>query len=229
MSKLIIFHGDKGGVGKSFAATMYLDREIAAGRSPVVIDSDVRNPDVIRVFQDDLECHQQKLINQKGWVDLYNLIETKTDQDVVISLPSQVGIFVSNEGDQLGDMTKIMDKKLVIVWPINTEADSVYLLKLALDEITKIDHLLVLMNGYFGDADTFDEWSGSKTRKAILDKGYSEGYIPKLYDPLSKKIRKSYKPFTKALKEGKITLVERVMIEGWIKKSYGVFEPLDAI
>jgi len=98
-----------------------------------------------------------------------------------------------------------------------------------MDEISSIDHLLVLKNGYFGDADNFDEWDESKTRKAILDKGYAEGYIPKLYEPLSKKIRKSYMPFSKALKEGKLSIVERVMLEGWIKRSYSVFESLDDI
>ena len=83
MSKIILFHGDKGGVGKSFAASVYLDRELVAGRAPIVIDSDVRNPDTMRMFQDHLECKQIDLAAHGGWMELYDVMEDNPDTDEI--------------------------------------------------------------------------------------------------------------------------------------------------
>lgn len=46
------FHGDKGGVGKSFIAQSFVDWLHTRNITPLVVDSDLRNPDLARMFPD---------------------------------------------------------------------------------------------------------------------------------------------------------------------------------
>lgn len=229
MSKIILFHGDKGGVGKSFAASVYLDRELVAGRAPIVIDSDVRNPDTMRMFQDQLECKQIDLAAHGGWMELYDVMEDNPDTDVVVSLPSQIGIVIKEEGDELGSAVQAMKRKMVLVWPINRAADSVYLLKLALEDIHGIDHALVLKNGFFGGTKQFYRWDHSNTKKDFTKKGYVEAFLPELHERITDKIGDAHLPYSVALKDGKFKIADRMTMEKWIRNAHIVFASLDDV
>ncbi len=229
MSKLVVFHGDKGGVGKSFAASVYLDREIAAARAPCVIESDLRNPDVIRMFKGHLDCEKFDLAAHEGWIDLYDAMSEKPDVDFIVSMPSQIGRRVAEEADGLNAALRAMGRQFAVVWIVNRLIDSIHLLKLALDDLQGVDRLLVLKNGFFGAEDRFYRWDNSNVRKEIVKSGHSEAYLPELHERVIDRIGEDPMPFTIALEEAPLKFSERIELESWIGKAHAAFSALDEI
>ena len=229
MSKLVFFHGDKGGVGKSFAASSYLDREMAAARAPCVIESDVRNPDVIRMFKGHLDCEKLDLAAHEGWMDLYDAMSEKPEVDFVVSMPSQIGRRVAEEADGLSCALRAMGRQFVVVWIINRLVDSIRLLKLALDDLQGVDRFLVVKNGFFGAEDRFYRWDNSNLRKEILRSGHAQAYLPELHERVIDRISEDPMPFSVALKDAPLKFSERVELESWIGKAHAAFSPLDEI
>ncbi len=83
------FHGDKRGVGKSFVAQSFVDWLVTRGIAPLVIDSDMRNPDLACMFPDaavpvDLRQHE-------GWLELLSLLHESDREQVVVSLAAGIG------------------------------------------------------------------------------------------------------------------------------------------
>ena len=229
MSELVLFHGDKGGVGKSFAASVYIDRELANGRAPVVIDSDLRNPDVIRMFQGKLNCEQLDLSVHEGWMDLYDAMSENQDADFIVSMPSQIGGSIADEADTLIDAMRSMGRKLAVVWMINRLLDSIHLLKRAMEDLEGVDRLLVVKNGFFGGSDKFYRWDGSNIKRQLLEAGHVEAFLPELHERVIDRITENPMPFSVALQEAPLKFSERVELESWLRKAHAVYEPLDAI
>ncbi|WP_293680963.1 hypothetical protein [Thiolapillus sp.] len=183
----------------------------------------------MRMFQEHLECKQIDLGAHSGWMELYDVMEDNQDTDVVVSLPSQIGIVIKEEGDELGSAVQAMKRKMVIVWPINRAADSVYLLKLALEDIHGIDHALVLKNGFFGGTKQFYRWDHSNTKKDFIKKGYTEEFMPELHERITDKIGDAHLPYSIALTDGKFKIADRMTMEKWIRNAHAVFTSLDDV
>ena len=122
-----------------------------------------------------------------------------------------------------------MKRKMVLVWPINRAADSVYLLKLALDDIHGIDHALVLKNGFFGGTKQFYRWDHSNTKKDFIKKGYTEEFMPELHERITDKIGDAHLPYSVALTDGKFKIADRMTMEKWIRNAHAVFASLDDV
>lgn len=227
MPNLLLFHGDKGGVGKSFAASVYLDRELSSERSPLVVESDLRNPDVIRMYRAHLTCEKLDLSTHEGWMDLYDLMSENPESEIVVSMPSQIGNRIAKEAPGLHHACKTLNRHLIVVWTINRLADSVHLLKLALTDLEGMDKLLVVRNGFFGDENKFYRWEQSKLRKEILSEGHSESYMPELHERVVDRLAGEPMPFSVALQNAELRFSERAELEQWIVKAHAVFAPLN--
>lgn len=73
-------HGDKGGVGKSFVAASFVDWLIARrGLAPLVVDCDMRNPDIARMFANATTTQTVDLRDHEGWLELLSLVDESAD------------------------------------------------------------------------------------------------------------------------------------------------------
>src|SRR5260363_128286 len=77
---VILFHGDKGGVGKSWTCSIFLDWLVKCKLPVTLVDGDTRNPDVSRMFSDLMPTLNANLRIHDGWMDLPDLMMKYPDK-----------------------------------------------------------------------------------------------------------------------------------------------------
>ena len=92
------FHGDKGGVGKSFACKTYIDFLLSRGIDVTPIDCDTRNPDIDRLFSPYTDVYKVNLHEEGGWAALFEHIQHSSG-NIAISLPAGIGDKTDRYGD----------------------------------------------------------------------------------------------------------------------------------
>jgi len=164
------FHGDKGGVGKSFVAQSFVDWLVTRDIAPLVIDSDMRNPDVARMFPDvavtvDLRKHE-------GWLELLSLLHESDREQVVVSLPAGIGAEMTAELPAFFDGLRELGRDATLLWVLARTADSINLLRSATAAFDgQARAMIALKNLFFGDPAKFGRWNESRTRTAFEDAG----------------------------------------------------------
>ena len=169
---VVLFHGDKGGVGKSTTCAAFTDWMIKKQLPAALVDGDTQNPDVSRMFGDSMPVSNANLRVHDGWMDLTDFIILHTDKVIIISLPAGIGSEFRKEADRFCLVLKMLGRPLVMFWVINRLLDSVNLLSEATHTIG--DHLhrkFVVKNLFFGEADKFTRWESSETRKRFDKSG----------------------------------------------------------
>ncbi|WP_207002578.1 hypothetical protein [Trinickia mobilis] len=173
--RVFLFHGDKGGVGKSFSHHVFVDSALAAGVPMAVIEADTRNPDVIRVFEGVTDCQMINLRRDDGWMDVIDFIKAHPDQHIAISLPAGIGEAMQKEFVDFCRFLKLKvpgKPEVVMFWTINLFADSVNLLydtyKALGEHVSKI---VVVRNLIFGDPSMFFLWDESPLKADLELRG----------------------------------------------------------
>ena len=217
--KLILFHGDKGGIGKSFMASIYIDYLLSSVKKDqvIVVESDTRNPDVARLFLQHVRVENIDLKLHDGWMELADLLADNPDHEVVVSLPAGIGHFVEEEAAYLTSVLKDLCHTMKVYWPINRLKDSIILLKEFLNSPLSdlSQEIVVIQNGFFGDQRKFVRWSDSKTRKKFLARpGAREAFLPELHERVVDSITG---PFSMA--EG-LKYSEKTELERWIRAAH---------
>lgn len=216
---LSFFHGDKGGVGKSFVARTFADKMLAEEREFSVVESDTRNPDLLRHFQDvdGVEIHALDLSDYQAWLDLLTVAhEHGPDHQIVVSLPAQFGREQASSGAKLLAENSAEIGGYKIWWVMSKVADSISLLRelMATDFGQNAAHVTAVLNGFFGPREAFARWDESKTRKELLKVG-SETYFPELYFRFVDEIRG---PFSSALDS--LNFGDRLSLQAWIRTAH---------
>ncbi len=178
-----LFHGDKGGVGKSLLATTFVEYLLARNQPVTIVDTDLRNGDVARIFQESgIPTIVTNLREREGWIELANTLDTAEANDIIVSLPANIGAELTDEATFLHEALSGLQRSLTIFWVMNRSADSVALLRPVIDAFGATATLVAVKNLYFGDPDRFARWSESKTRHAFLKGGGKEMDFEELLD-----------------------------------------------
>lgn len=179
-----VFHGDKGGVGKSFASFAFGDWLIAdRGTVPLIVDADMRNPDVSRLFAGIAPTREVDLRTHDGWIELASLLHEAGEDEVLVSLPAGIGDVLEREAVDWLESMRELRREIVLYWVINRTADSINLLRSALQTFEGNARAMVLVkNLFFGEPDRFRRWNDSKTRQAFLTAGGLEIELPDLHE-----------------------------------------------
>jgi len=182
--RIYIVGGAKGGVGKTMVCASLTDILIARGERVLLIESDTSNPDVYKMYMNDLETRCLDLDTADGWIDLVNACDECKDHIVVINTAARNHKGVATYGQTLKNMLKELERELVTFWVINRQRDSVELLKEYL-EVLPDTRVHVVRNGHYGEETKFELYNESKLRKQVEDAGGLSLIFPDLADRVS--------------------------------------------
>jgi hypothetical protein len=245
MNKVIFFHGDKGGVGKSFSCSVYLDYilygkgqaeiEESSSAPPVVIEADPRNPDIYRFLKNNYDVKRIGLLdlkNHEGWMDLADVISEHKDVEIIINLPAGAGQSIHEEIGLLSQVFEEFDRQVWVVWTMSRLLDSVALLEVAMNDFKRIPQVkwLALKNGFFGGAHQVYRWETSDLRKRCIQSGNIEHYLPELHERVVDVVFPETGdpvPFSLALQKETLKFSVRIELERWLKDASLVFDAVN--
>lgn len=205
-TRIIISHGDKGGVGKSMVASAIADYLNTKSVKVAIIDADTQNPDVDRMFGKWLPCAKTNLRSTEGWMDVMNFIAEHAGHTIVINTPGGIGEHMVDDMRQLSAFLDDIEttSEMELWWTINRHVDSVNLLERAYDSYGKyFKRLRVVRNlsHSMGDPKAFIFWDESTLKPKIEKHGGISINFPALHDRVTAKLFNPNKlmPFSAAL------------------------------
>jgi len=224
MATIHLIDGEKGGVGKSFIARTkiqyYLDRNLPF----IAVESDRSNPDVSRVYKD--ICQFAIFSEDEKQSDKADRIfEMAMDQNVIVSLPSQVDRAVqtwinNNNLIKFGEQNGVHFCKWFVT---NGEYDSLRLFQASLNHYgNQITHILVRNFGLC------DEWSQVDEDQSLqkLIKKYKVKVIdfPKLGHRERYLINQQQLRFDHAQESKDLTILGKQRVVNFLKSAYAAFD-----
>jgi anion-transporting ArsA/GET3 family ATPase len=210
--QIYLIGGSKGGVGKSLVTMALVDHLLQQGESVLLIESDTSNPDVWKAYKDVVDAHLLDLDEADGWIELVNLCESAPKSVTVVNTAARNNRGVSAYGQTLNSTLADLKRKLVTLWVINRQRDSLELLKEYMGAIPNAE-VHVVRNGYFGEEKKFELYNTSHLRKAVEDEGGKSITFPDLADRVSDDIYSKRLSIARASKE--LPLGNRAELSRW--------------
>jgi hypothetical protein len=207
--------GSKGGVGKSMLAFALIDYLKRQKQNVLLLETDNANPDVFKAHQphenESLVCKPVNLDVAEGWIELVNHCDEYPGHIAVINSAARSNMGMEKYGATLLETLSELQRALTAFWIINRQLDSVELLRSFLAAFP--DALVhVCRNLHFGEADRFEIWNESKTRKAIEQKGRTLDF-PELANRVADRIYSDRLPIWEAL--AGLPLGDRAELRRW--------------
>lgn len=203
--------GSKGGVGKSFVALALSDYLLRRDIHAALVETDTSNPDVMKAVQDEMHCIAYNLDDANGWIGLVNYCDEHRDAAIVVNTAARSQTGVEQFGATLAGALGELRRRLVVLWVINRQRDSLELLS-AFSETFPDAVTNVVRNGYFGSADKFTLYQGSQLRQSVELRGHSLDF-PDLADRVADELRSQRMSIRKAAKT--MHIGERVELLRW--------------
>lgn len=184
---IYVVGGSKGGVGKSFVTLALVDYLRRTDVNVVLVETDTSNPDVMKAVHDEIECGSCDLDDVSGWIDFVNFCDSHRDATVVVNTAARSQAGVAQYGGTLASTLDELARRLVVLWVINRQRDSLeLLLKFGATFPGATTH--VVRNGYFGAPEKFTLYRDSQLRKAVEAQGRSLDF-PDLADRVADELR----------------------------------------
>lgn len=184
MNKLYLCAGNKGGTGKSMVATTLVDAFMQRGIKPQLIETDTANPDVFKAYRERIRCVALDLDEADGWIELINTTHQAGNSPVIVNTAAGCGTGMQRYGQMFLSTLGELHRKLVTLWVINRQRDSLELLADYLDAMPENTehHVHVVRNLYFGRTDKFQLYNTSDLKKRIEGSGGKTLDFPDLAD-----------------------------------------------
>jgi hypothetical protein len=206
----LIING-KGGVGKSFFATNFVQYLKDSGIEHRAIDSDHENSTLKR-FHPDAE-----FINLEHHREIDRVLTTAETSNLVVidCRAASTDLFIDFFDEvNLTEVLRSLDARLTVICPVNHEADSVEQLRILSDALHDRCAWVVVKNEAHSDA--FMIYDGSKTRRHVVDVLHGrEITTPRLYDWLVTALNEHNTPVTVALAHPGFNLLDRQRLKNW--------------
>ncbi|MEE3501105.1 hypothetical protein [Acidiphilium acidophilum] len=183
-------HGDKGGVGKSMAATVLVETLLNRGRRVVVVESDLKMPDVATRFSGVSGVSSAATnLNRAG--DGINAVANFVEQvelagagaDIVVNLPAGAGDTLDGDGEMLIEALREIGQRARICYSLGPSSEQASAFSQSLESglCSAVDpaDILLLLAGWQADQGSF-VWSVSADRPAALASGVREFIVPRI-------------------------------------------------
>lgn len=212
MSKrLVIVLNGKGGVGKSFFATNFVQYLKDRQQLHRAIDTDNENSTLKRYHR---EADFVDLNDPRGLDALFSAVETSpqvvmdgraASTDLILDYFAEVSAFELLDG---------MNARLTLAIPINHEADSVTQAKLISDALGDRCQYLIVKNQ--AHSEHFALYEKSRTRSRMTDELHAgEMVMPRMYDWLVAALNQHNLTATDALTHEAFNVVDRQRLKNW--------------
>jgi hypothetical protein len=206
----------KGGVGKSFFATNFVQYLKDCGIQHRAIDSDHENSTLKRFHP---EAEFINLEHRREIDRVFTAAET-SDLLVIDCRAASTDLFI-DFFDEVGlsDVLRSFDARLTVVCPVNHEADSVEQLRTLSDALHDRCCWVVVKNE--AHSESFKIYDSSKTRRQIVDALQGrEITMPRLYDWLVTALNEHNATATTALQNPAFNLLDRQRLKNWQTRFY---------
>lgn len=211
--RLVLILNGKGGVGKSFFATNFVqylkDRKVPHR----AVDTDNENSTLKRYHH---EADFADLSDPRGLDGLFATLEETplvvvdgraASTDLVLDYFAEVSAF---------DLLAGMDARLTVVMPVNHEADSITQIKLVADTLGDRCQYLIIKNR--AHSEHFALYEKSRTRSRLVDELHAgELVMPHMYDWLVAALNQYNLTATTAQIHPSFTIVDRQRLKNWQK------------
>ena len=204
--------GSKGGVGKSMMTLAVLDYLLEQGEKVLLVECDTSNPDVWGAYEEVVPTELINLDEADGWIHLVNTCEAHRDDTVVVNTAARNNMGVKQYAQTLDTSLEELGRKLVALWVINRQRDSLELLREFMESVPRAD-VHVVRNGYFGEEKKFELYNGSKIRAAVEGRGGKSVTLPDLADRVADDIYTSRLALSVAAK--KLPIGNRAELGRW--------------
>lgn len=211
VTKFVIVHGDKGGVGKSFVAQAMIDYLLSSGEKVAVIDSDTRNADVSEMFERSCPTTRINARSEDGWMDIMDFVMKHAGQGytVVMNTPGGLGEYMKSDMKAFADFLARQDTpvEMELWFVLNGQVHSMNLLNEAwTDYGAYCKRLRVVCNLHFANDEPIEKslftfWQSSVLRTKLEKAGAHTIYFPGLHIRVVTKLQgvDSKMPFSWAL------------------------------
>lgn len=236
-TRIIISHGDKGGVGKSMIASAIADYLKIKGEQVAIIDADTQNPDVDRMFGKFLPCAQMNLRSDNGWMEVMDFVERHPGHTIVISTPAGIGEQMKDDIPRFAAFLADLDTpaEMELWWTINLLPDAVNLLNDAYKSYGKYFTRTRVVRNLFhsmSDARQFIFWDESTLKPKLEKSGGMTINFPALHLRVMSKLfnPENIMPFSDAIDASVgeavgLTASERFKLKDWFREVGACLEP----
>lgn len=209
----IILNG-KGGVGKSFFATNFVQYLKDQQIEHHAIDTDNENSTLKRFHR---EAEFVNINNVQEIDALFSALE-KSNLVVVDCRAASTDIFLDYFTEvRAFEILDMLDATLTVISPVNHEADSVEQVKIIADSLNARCRYLIVKNQ--AHSEHFKIFERSKTRSRMVEELTGrEMVMPKLYDWLVTALNETNLSITEAIKHPEFSLVDRQRLKNWQSK-----------
>ena len=153
-------------------------------------------------------------------MDLANRLAENPNQSAVINTPARSGEGVKLYGTLLSESLSELERKLVTLWVINSQRDSLQLLREYLDAM-HAGTTYVLRNLYHGPERKFELYNSSKIRETVEIAGKTLNF-PDLADRISDQLHSERLTIEQVIATA--PLGNRAEVNRWVKECASVFE-----
>lgn len=214
--KIVIFCGDKGGVGKTTAAVAYADGLIARGIDFLALDADGSNPDFHGRYETGV------VIDHKDFQNWATILEAP--ENIVVNLPAGGGAWLWENRQILSEAVSSAGKSVQLMFLVNRDRESANILRhraLPLLKLPGFDSLTVVKNLHFGGTEKF--LILESVRKEILAAGAAIIDFPELNDLVARDVANSGERPADLLKSGRLGFIQTPILRSWLKGSHESF------
>jgi len=183
--QLILIGGSKGGVGKSLLTMTVLDYLTSKGEAPFLIETDNSNPDTFKTYKNAVQGTVLDLDNVDGWLELLNYCAYSNHRVIVINTAARNNAAVAQFGERLMLGLAELPISLTTLWVINTQLDSLELLK-QYRAALPLGAVHVVRNEFHGS--NFALYDDSELRADIEAHGGQSLTMPKLAERVTQEL-----------------------------------------
>ena len=240
MKKIIISHGDKGGVGKSIVATAIVEALVAGGHPVALIEGDASQPDVGMRYigHEDRGISLGALpLSRAGAADAavadlsYYLEKSASDRDVIINLPAGAGETLDGLAGSLAAVADALGYTLYATYSLGKgEAPAKGLaksLEAGLMSVIAPERRIVLFPAFQGTTETF-AWAHSPVREQMAHKlAWHEAIFPVLAPvTVFNKFLNSRGTWAQVRESGGLMVYDKIAIGRWLSDATKALEPI---
>ena len=229
MKKLIISHGDKGGVGKSIYAMLATDYLLDKGLSVAVVEGDVQIGDVARRYEGvdgvtafNVDLDKSGRDAENSITVLFRTIEKMGCENVVINAPANAKKALDTNAELILPVAQALGFEVCVAWMIGIEEASAEMSgKSVICEMAA--RKIAVVNRHESEHDADFAWFVNKEyRDAWVKSGGLTGEIPELASRVASKLKehKGCSLASLAGPDSPLFIVDRQAIKNWLKASW---------